>query len=53
MKEMSLWRKEMAYLEALFEELFRTFHWMFSILPPQGLMLGFSFPAFMMIDMDK
>ena len=30
MKEMNLWRREMAYLEALFEELFSTFHWMFS-----------------------
>lgn len=26
MKEMNLWRREMAYLEALFEELFSTFH---------------------------
>lgn len=53
MKEMNLWRRETAYLEALFEELFSTFHWMFSIFPPQSLRLGFSFPAFMMIDMDK
>ena len=26
MKEMNLWRRETAYLEALFEELFSTFH---------------------------
>lgn len=41
----------MTYLESLYEKAFGTFCQVFSVLPPQGFMLGLYFHAFLMTSM--
>lgn len=53
MKEMSLWRREVAYLESPCEEVFSAFCQMFSVPRSQSFMLEFYFPAFVRTGLDR